>query len=259
MKINRYQNINYGFMAMNERQGTKETMQNLMINNLPGKEDRLNLSFSNMNRNNYLESLMNQRQFLLERKNELMNSVYEKEGDITSIKDILDSYEEQMKNLDQQISQEMAKQNREEIGKEEPRKQDSKPKSKEEMEKARIANLVNLSSGMTETKTIRSAQTRIEGEARVLESEIKMDKGRSGDSEITAKNEAKLAKLQQRSAELSSDLMEASLETNKEINEENENEQLSSYEEAEQNMESAKCLVYGIYENLHGNSDTHIK
>lgn len=66
MKINGYPNINYGFMAMNERQGTKETTQNPMINNLPGKEDRLNLSFSNMNRNNYLESLMNQRQFLLE-------------------------------------------------------------------------------------------------------------------------------------------------------------------------------------------------
>lgn len=54
---------------------------------------------------------MEQKQSLLERKNQWVNSALENGQDIKSIHDMLESYEEQLNELEQQISQEMARQN----------------------------------------------------------------------------------------------------------------------------------------------------
>lgn len=62
-------------------------------------------------------------------------------------------------------------------------------KPREELQKERIASLVDLSSGMAQAEAIQSAKTRTEGEARILESKIRMDKGRCGDSESIARRE----------------------------------------------------------------------
>ncbi len=53
---------------------------------------------------------MEQKQSLLERKNQWVNSALENGQDIKSIHDMLESYEEQLNELEQQISQEMARQ-----------------------------------------------------------------------------------------------------------------------------------------------------
>ena len=72
---------------------------------------------------------------------------------------------------------------------------------------------------MSQIRTVQSSQTQVEGEARVLESEIKMDKGRTGDTEITAKKEEKLAQLQQKAAELTANTVKISGEINEIISE----------------------------------------
>lgn len=79
--------------------------------------------------------------------------------------------------------------------------------------------MVDLSSGMSQIRTVQSSQTQVEGEARVLESEIKMDKGRTGDTEITAKKEEKLAQLQQKAAELTANTVKISGEITEKISE----------------------------------------
>lgn len=171
---------------------------------VPGDRDTVEISLFGQN-NSRIKYLMEQRQSLVERKNEWLQSAMEKGEDVKSLRDMLDSYEEQMKELDQQISQEMARQNREQLDKaQQAAKKEEEPKTKEEIEQERMASLMALSSGISQAETVQSSQTRIDGEARVLESEIKMDKGRTGDTEITAKKEEQLAKLQAKAAELTS-------------------------------------------------------
>lgn len=133
------------------------------------------------------ENLMGQKQLFLEWKEELINSTLEKGYDVTSIQDILDSYEKQLKELDQQFSQEIAKQNEKQLEAMQSSKKNYKQKTKQEMEQEKISNLIELSSGISQTKVLQSSQTQVEGEARVLENGIKMDKGKSTDTEMLDK------------------------------------------------------------------------
>ncbi len=93
------------------------------------------------------------------------------------------------------------------------------PRTREKLLKKRIASLVDLSSGMAQAVAILSAKTRTEGEARILESEIRMDKGHCGDSESIAGREEKLSKLQQRADSLTADIMKLAEDTADRISE----------------------------------------
>ena len=117
----------------------------------------------------------------------------------------------------------MAKQNEKQLESMQSSKKNYKQKTKQEMEQEKISNLIELSSGMSQTKALQSSQTQVEGEARVLESEIKMDKGKSTDTEILAKNEERLSQLQQKSAELTSKMVKLSGEMLDKIDEHNKN------------------------------------
>lgn len=211
MKITGYQTMSASFsgtqMFWNTRQMKSENRGN---SNLPGGDrDTVTISFLGQNSNSRIRNLMEQKQSLLERKNQWVNSALENGQDVKSIHDMLESYEEQLNELEQQISQEMARKNSGQPEKVQSPKNDE-PKTKQEIEQERISNLVDLSSGMSQIRTVQSSQTRVEGEARVLESEIKMDKGRTGDTEIIAKKEEKLAQLQQKAAELTANTVKIS-------------------------------------------------
>ncbi|MEG0565368.1 MAG: hypothetical protein RR590_03990, partial [Hungatella sp.] len=89
---------------------------------------------------------------------------------------------------------------------------DSTPKTEEEIQNERLANITSLSSDLEQAKVIRSVQTGIDGDARVLKSEIALDKSRSGSSpaaaEFLTKKEALLADMQHRSLDLASQISE---------------------------------------------------
>ena len=179
--------------------------------------DRITISL--FGQNSRVESLMKQRHSLLERKNELIRSTLENGGNRESIQDLLDTYEEQMKNLDQQISQEMADLNADQPDKNPSASKNNTTKTEAELRKEQIFGLVNLSSGLSQTEAMQSAKTAIEGEARVLKSEIRMDKGRGGDPEAIAKREEKLTNLQQKATGLSADIAKTAGDTAKQIDE----------------------------------------
>ncbi len=175
----------------------KERGNKMRIHNFLSSDTAfLGAGLSRNSRQQKVENLMNQKQSLLERKNELLSQTSESEKDKKTIQNILDTYEEQIKSLDQQISKEMMSQ---------PEKKEEKPKTKQDLEREKITDLVTLSSTFTKTKAIRAAQTQVEGEARVLESEIKTDKGRLGDSEGIAKKEERLVQLKQRATKIASE------------------------------------------------------
>lgn len=161
-------------------------------------QDTVTISLFGQNNNSRIKNLMGQRQLLLEQKNELLHTTMENGGDKQSIQDLLESYEEQLKELDQQISQEMIKQKEKQLTKEESSKEKEEAMTEEELEQKRVSNLLALSSGMSQMETAKSSKTQIEGEIRVLESEIELDKGRCGASQGLVKKEEKLAQLRQK-------------------------------------------------------------
>lgn len=177
---------------------------------------------SRNSRQQKVENLMNQKQSLLERKNELLSQTSESEKGKKLIQNILDTYEEQIKSLDQQISKEMMSQ---------PEKKEEKPKTKQDLEREKITDLVTLSSTFTKTKAVRAAQTQVEGEARVLESEIKTDKGRLGDSEGIAKKEERLVQLKQRATKIASEAGAIAKEVIEEAKKEEESTEQSDFPE----------------------------
>ena len=81
-----------------------------------------------------IKSLMAQRQSLLERKQVWVDSAPEHGQDTKSMRDLMDSYEEQLKELDQQIAQETARKNSEQLKKTQSSKKEKEPKTKQEME-----------------------------------------------------------------------------------------------------------------------------
>ena len=120
-----------------------------------------------------------------------------------SIKSQVEAYEKQLKDIDQQISEAMAKEMEKQA---EKSKKDEKPKTEQEIENARLANVMNLSQGLEKAEVVDSVKTRVDGEACVLKSEIAMDKMYGASLESTADRvsdkEEKLAELEKKSAEL---------------------------------------------------------
>ena len=216
MKITGYQTMNTSFSMTQMFGKTRPTMSE---NHGMKDRDTVTLSVFGQNGNSRIKRLLEQKQSLLERKNQWVNFALENGQDIKSIDHMADSFEEQLNELNQQISQEMARQNSEQVEKAQSSKKDGKPKTKQDIEQERISNLVDLSSGMSQVRTVQSSQTQVEGEARVLESEIKMDKGRTGDTQSIAEKEEKLAQLQQKAAALTADAVTISGEINEKISE----------------------------------------
>ncbi len=239
MKINPYQTMNPYCSAPRFSPGASRLAADSATDRQPWNPDRLTISL--YGQNSRIESLMKQKHSLLERKNELIRSTLENGGSRESIQELLDTYEEQMKNLDQQISREMASLNTDRTDKDSSISKNNAPKTKEELRKKQISDLVDLSSGLSQVTSIQSARTSVEGEARVLESEIRMDKGRGGDPEVIARRGEKLADLQQRAAGLSADIMKASRDIAEHIDESRSSAKEAPCEEAaaEQDMEDS--------------------
>ncbi len=195
MKINHCQNSMLSFSRFSASNSNQ-----MLYDRTKDEEDRdtVTISLFGQNNNSRIKNLMGQRQLLLEQKNELLHTTMENGGDKQSIQDLLESYEEQLKELDQQISQEMIKQKEKQLTKEESSKEKEEAMTEEELEQKRVSNLLALSSGMSQMETAKSSKTQIEGEIRVLESEIELDKGRCGASQGLAKKEEKLAQLRQK-------------------------------------------------------------
>ncbi len=222
--------INQSAAAKNGKNGTaqvQEERKDLVFLSPQGKQSSL------------VESLMNQKMSILEQKDSLISSAKEDGRSMESIKSQLEAYEKQLKDVDQQISQAMAKEMEKQTEKGKPK---ATPKTKQEIENERLANVVNMSQGLKEAKTVESVKTRVDGEARVLKSEIELDRIYGNDlessKEMIAKKEMKLSELEQKSAELVSDIGEIVAETTDKVNEQNET--AASKEEEQNEMAASK-------------------
>lgn len=185
-----------------------------------GRRDSVSISPQGK-KNSLLENLMSQKTRITEQKNSLISSTLEKGGTLDTIKSQLENYDEQMKSVNEQIAGIMAEE-MEKQAEELKKPEDSKPKTEEQIQNERLAGLTRLSVQLDQTQKIGSVKARLDGDARVLKSEIELDKHSAGASpaarERIANKEETLAAMQQRSSDLIADISEKSTDITGKLN-----------------------------------------
>lgn len=205
----------------NQNLGQKQPI----INNNDLREQKDTVSISPLGKaKSLVGSLMKQKQKIIESKNELVGRTLEKGGNIDSIKSQLESFEEQLKNIDEQITQTMTEQIKQQ-NEEQKKMEYQKPKTEEEVQTEHFNSIINLSSSLAKAQVVSSVKTKSDGEARILESEIKLDESRGGAS--TAKKE-RLADLKKQSTKLTTQINENLIKVSEEIKDSNDNRLVES-------------------------------
>ncbi len=164
-------------------------------------------------RGSLIETLMKQKMNIMEQKDSLISSAKKEGKSMESIKSQLDVYEKQLKDIEDQISKAMTK----EMEKQAEKKKKDEPKTEQELENERLANVMDLSLGLEKAEMVSSVKARVDGEARVLKSEIELDKlhnpSEEASKEMITEKEGQLADLEQKSKELLLDIGEIIGET----------------------------------------------
>ena len=112
---------------------SKEDRQNL-------KKDRITISPQGRAAS-IIENLTKQKMDINERKGQVIASAVENGQSMETIQSQLDSYDEQIKNIDKQISEITAQQIKEEIEKQHSKLQDNHPKTIEDIQSQKLANI----------------------------------------------------------------------------------------------------------------------
>ena len=165
-----------------------------------------------------IETLMKQKMSITDQKNSLISSAKKDGRSMDSIKSQVEAYEKQLKEIDQQMTEAMAKEMEKQA---EKSKKDDEPKTEQEIENERLANVMDLSQGLQKAEVTDSVKNRVDGEARVLKSEIELDQMYNPSADVADK-EAEVAELEKKSAELLSDVGEIVAETAEKAEEQNE-------------------------------------
>lgn len=142
------------------------------------REDKVQISLNNQIQGR-LDFLMKRKQELIQRKNELMAG----NSDWDSIKAMVALYEEQISNVETEISQAMKDMVEEQLEKaEEEKKEGKEPETKEEQQMQYLNNLSNSSMDYKQVSQVHKAHDQKERDASVLSMEVKLDDSRGGAS-----------------------------------------------------------------------------
>ncbi|CAM2757713.1 hypothetical protein [Clostridium sporogenes] len=148
----------------------------------------------NSGKNNILKNLMKQKSNLMEMKNSIMERGLKKDNDPLTIKEKLESIDKQIKEIDKQINDLQLEEQRNSMGIETKDKDKYKNKKNQKPKKTSntysekdmktdesMDNLLNLSTNLSQAKSLSSQKTLMSGTARVLDCEIKTDEKRGLD------------------------------------------------------------------------------
>lgn len=164
--------------AVNTRQNTKDC--DILTISKTAKNAFKNQSDSD----NMLNSLLKQKQHIADSKNSLIEKTLEQDKSLADVKDQLADYDDQLKNIDKQISDYMLQEKKKALGTDE--KDESKddagsnePKNKQEMQNEKLNGIVLLDSNIQDIRSGMSIKEKLEGQSKVLKTEIKVDEARS--------------------------------------------------------------------------------
>lgn len=135
-----------------------------------------------------IESLMKQRESLVEMKHTLTEQTLEAGNDISSIQEQLKEFEKQITELDNEIAKQQMEEHNRVFGKEEQAKKNTSPQSEEEQ-------IVAQATLLDQAKNMKRVFKGMEREKNILESEMKLDASRGIYSE---RKQEKLIKLKEK-------------------------------------------------------------
>lgn len=207
------QNVNRSLAA---KQETKRTAEGELPWQKGGRTDSVTISAQGR-ANSLLETLMQQKQSLLDSKKELVKNTLETGGSLDNIKEQLQSYQEQLEAIDQQIAETMTGEIKDKVEKEkndEQKPNDMEPKTKEEAQSQQLSSIVSVDGDLTRLKTMTSAKAVKEGRMRVLQSEIARD-----GIHVTPEKLKRLSKVKDEIGDLSDTIGKAVSDTNESVQE----------------------------------------
>lgn len=225
MRVNMNMGMKNNLLNVHHINNQNLSQKQPIIKNSDLRDQKDTVSISPLGKTKSLvESLMKQKQKIIESKNELVSRTLEKGANIDSIKSQLESLEEQLENIDEQISQTMAEQIKQQ-NEEQKRMEYKNPKTEEEIQTERFNSIVNLSSSLAKAQVVSAVKTKSDGEARILETEIKLDESRGGASVI---KKERLADLKKQSTNLTTQINENLVKVSEEIKDSNDNQLVES-------------------------------
>ena len=203
--------------------------QNGQINK---KNDRDTVLISAQGRKqSIIEQLMKQKQDIIERKNEVKISADEKGYAVT---EQLKAYEEQIKQIDEQISkiqsEEANESNDNKIDLKSTYKQEQK--TEEEIQNENLTKISNIAISNELTEIVSNVKNQIDNRVNILETELKLDASRGLFSEEKIEE---ISELKAQSSSVSNDIGEMVNDTNKSLNEINNEYNINDYRVKQEN------------------------
>lgn len=163
-----------------------------------------------------LSGLEKLRQQIEDRRSEFLTKATEEGQSTDVIQAHLDSFDQQLKDIDKQIAQLTTQQMNQEMEKSKNTAGIQHPKTRQEVENERLADITKMSAGLEKVNAIHSVKRQVDGDIGVKESEIELEKSRGGD---TTQMEVELSELQRHSNQLIAGIQEHLNETLEEIKE----------------------------------------
>ncbi|MDD2401921.1 MAG: hypothetical protein PHI90_01620 [Clostridia bacterium] len=239
------------FNVSNNNQGLNQ--KNFAIKNSGQQKPKDTVSISTLGKvKSLIDSLMEQKQNIIERKNELIYTTLEKGENMDSIKPQLECFEGELKNINKQIAQTKVEQLKQQVGSQKEvaiNKSNNNLKTEERIQTERLNSIVSLSSSLSQAQVVSSVKTKVDGESRSLEMEIKLDESRRGGASVSKKE--RLANLQKQSVDLTTKINGKLIRVSEEIKISNENqlikpESSATTKDNELNIETKHKIVASI-------------
>lgn len=144
-----------------------------------------------------VERLMKQKDFIMECKDSLLERMTDEESGYSSpaIMKQIDEYDKQLDSIDKEIAKELAKPvDASDKSEENNLYKKDRSVTKQELDNKKMAELTEMSTGLSKSEQMDSVKNRLEGEKHVLEAELKIN-----DSESKRQ---RIAEIDERTAEL---------------------------------------------------------
>ena len=148
----------------------------------------------------FIDSLLKQKQNIIDSKNSLIERTVENGQGLDYIKDQLETYDEQINAIDKQIAEYALKEQQKKIGmdKKENKIPDNQPKTEQEVRNEQLNNIIALSSDISQIQVVSSVKSKMQGQTKILAKEIELDESRSISGQKAVYKREQLGKIEER-------------------------------------------------------------
>ncbi len=195
-----------------------------------------------------LDSLLKQKQNIIDSKNSLIERTTKNGQGLDSIKDQLENYNEQINAIDKQITEYTFKEQQKKIDMDEKENKipDNQPKTEQETQNEQLNNIVELSNDISQIQVVSSVKSKMHGQAKVLAKEIELDESRSPSGQKAVYKREQLEKIEERVSDITKKIGEALKDTGEKIkyNADHENNAIPEKSEVASIEQTSKISTY---------------